>query len=135
MYAIHVDGLGYFCGWDNGSFGYEPEYQSFPFSFKHKDEAYDKAKALFNTTGKKTRVIFLKEEEEYIYEKPKTTLKDLKKGDKFQFLTNENEVFMVISDTEFVGMYTTNYIPKQFNRVGLFFPIENHKTFAIERVN
>lgn len=130
-YAIHVEGLGYFCGWYQG---YSPEYQSFPFCLKHKDDVYETAKLLFNETGKKTRVIFLKEEEEYIYEKPKTTLKDLKRGDRFQFLTNENEVFMVVSDTEFVGIYSKNEFPKQFNRVGMFFPIENHKNDIIKKV-
>lgn len=131
MYCIYVDGKGYVCKYKNGDFSYS-DYNP---DVINKDLAYEIAEGINKRSGLEVVIKELTEKDDYIYPATKLTLKDLKKGDIFQFKTNNrvNDVFVIISDKEFIGVSFLKHSPPN-NRVGMFFNTITHQHDEVKRV-
>ena len=129
MYCIYVFGRGYVAKYKNGDFSYS-DYSP---DVIDRDLAYEIAEGINKRSGLEVVIKELTEEDDYIFNATKLTLKDLKKGNAFQFKTNTNDVFVVISDKEFIGVSFLEHSPPN-NRVGMFFNTITHQHDEVKRI-
>ena len=104
MYCIYVFGKGYVCKYKNGDFSYS-DYSPYVMD---RDLAYEIAEGINKRSGLEVVIKELTEKDDYIFHSTKLTLKDLKKGDIFQYINNPNSIFTVISDSEVISVHTVN---------------------------
>ena len=129
MYTIKVDEKGYFCGWNINKEMYFSDTLS-PIIIREHNRAYDLAKEINEKTGKRVWVYKLTEDNHNYFPQKKTLLKDLKKGDSFLFYTNDNDVYMVISEEEFVCINSGS----RHNRFGMFYKSEVFKNDEVKKI-
>ena len=127
MYNITVDDLGYFRGWDNKG---QAIYGKDIYIINDEEDALASAKIVNKETGQRVWVYKMVEENYSFFPATKLTLKDLKRGETFQYLTNPDCVFMVVSDKEIVCVKGDS-----FRYIGQFFNItESTKNDEVKKV-
>jgi len=117
MYCIKTD-EGYFWDWlynEKYDDDKEPEYNLIPNVFLNYEEVKDIAESINKKTDKKVEVIKLNEEVVKTFEATILTLKDLKPGDVFQFITNDSDNFVVIDTDFYIGLTESGHKGKKYH--------------------